>query len=158
MRNTPPSREPIQIEPREVTALDWYAAQQAAQPGAKPAEHHPIYGGQALANSHRPDPLEIQTGIKSDLPQGVLIAEFFDAHQQPHTDKALANAQLFANAAALFDELKAAHQIIRNALNLMTPKQKLEWASKNENDNVIGEGTTRANERDALFQRICNIR
>lgn len=49
--------------------------------------------------------------------------------------------------ADMLAELVAAHQIIKNALNLMTPEQKFVWAAKNEADGVIGEGDTRANER-----------
>jgi len=44
-------------------------------------------------------------------------------------------------------ELRAAHRIINNALNLMSAEQKIEWARLNERDGVAGEGTTRANER-----------
>lgn len=51
-------------------------------------------------------------------------------------------------------ELQAAHLIIRNALNIMTPKQKMEWARKNEADGCSGEGTTRANERQAAIERL----
>lgn len=45
-------------------------------------------------------------------------------------------------------ELKCAHKIIRNALNLMTDSQKQEWAAVNAWDCVDGEGITRANERE----------
>ncbi|RQS10099.1 hypothetical protein DIE07_14425 [Burkholderia sp. Bp9002] len=48
-------------------------------------------------------------------------------------------------------ELRAAHTIIRNALAVMTFDQKLEWANANERDDVIGEGVTRANERQAVI-------
>jgi hypothetical protein len=53
----------------------------------------------------------------------------------------------------LLSELQKAHQIIRNALGLMTPMQKAEWAKINERDGVIGEGTTRANERSAVIAK-----
>lgn len=48
---------------------------------------------------------------------------------------------------AALAELEAGHQIIKNALNIMTPEQKSAWAQKNEEDGVAGEGVTRANER-----------
>lgn len=53
---------------------------------------------------------------------------------------------------AALSELQAAHLIIRNALNIMTPKQKAEWARQNEADGCSGEGTTRANERQATIE------
>ena len=49
-------------------------------------------------------------------------------------------------------ELKAAHQIIRNALSIMTTAQKMKWQKLNERDGVDGEGTTRANEREAVIK------
>lgn len=52
---------------------------------------------------------------------------------------------------ALRDELQAAHQIIRHALNLMTPEQKQQWGDKNEAAGVAGEGITRANERESVL-------
>ncbi|KVP80418.1 hypothetical protein WJ92_18825 [Burkholderia ubonensis] len=51
----------------------------------------------------------------------------------------------------LRDELRAAHTIIRNALGVMTFDQKLQWANANERDDAIGEGVTRANERQAVI-------
>lgn len=48
-------------------------------------------------------------------------------------------------------ELKAAHQIIKNALAIMTTAQKMKWQKLNELDGVDGEGTTRANERLAVI-------
>ncbi|AOK63518.1 hypothetical protein WM29_30095 [Burkholderia ubonensis] len=51
----------------------------------------------------------------------------------------------------LRDELRAAHTIIRNALGVMTFDQKLQWANANERDDVIGEGITRAHERQAVI-------
>lgn len=55
--------------------------------------------------------------------------------------------------ADLLAELQAAHQIIRNALNIMTPEQKTAWAVKNVKDLVSGEGITRANEREAVINK-----
>ena len=51
-------------------------------------------------------------------------------------------------------EMQAAHQIIRNALNLMTAEQKSAWATRNEETGCIGDGTTRANERQAVIERL----
>lgn len=53
----------------------------------------------------------------------------------------------------LLDELRAAHQIIRNALQIMTTPQKMAWARANARDGVEGEGATRANEREAVIAR-----
>lgn len=55
--------------------------------------------------------------------------------------------------AALLAELRAAHQIIRNALNLMSASQIHAWGNKNAADDVDGEGITRANERAAAIAR-----
>ncbi|WP_334018065.1 dATP/dGTP pyrophosphohydrolase domain-containing protein [Burkholderia orbicola] len=51
----------------------------------------------------------------------------------------------------LRDELRAAHIIIRNALGVATFDQKIAWGNANERDGVIGEGTTRAFEREAAI-------
>lgn len=51
-------------------------------------------------------------------------------------------------------ELEKAHFIIRNALNLMTAAQKVEWARMNDRDGVIGEGTTRTHEREAAIRSL----
>ncbi|KVN29463.1 hypothetical protein WJ63_09020 [Burkholderia pyrrocinia] len=48
-------------------------------------------------------------------------------------------------------ELRAAHTIIRNALAVMTFDQKLQWANANERDDAVGEGVSRANERQAVI-------
>ena len=53
----------------------------------------------------------------------------------------------------LLAELKAAHQIIRIALNLMTPAQKRMWAERNSTAGLIEHGTTRANEREAVIEK-----
>jgi len=62
-----------------------------------------------------------------------------------------ANAALIAAAPELRDELRAAHVIIRNALNCMTTEQQMRWADMNTRDGVSGEGVTRANEREAVL-------
>ncbi|QUN53155.1 dATP/dGTP pyrophosphohydrolase domain-containing protein [Burkholderia cenocepacia] len=51
----------------------------------------------------------------------------------------------------LRNELRAAHIIIRNALGVATFDQKIAWGNANERDDVIGEGTTRAYERQAAI-------
>ncbi|KVT77918.1 hypothetical protein WK58_09690 [Burkholderia ubonensis] len=61
------------------------------------------------------------------------------------------SADKAAIAQQLRDELRAAHTIIRNALGVMTFDQKLQWANANERDDAIGEGVTRANERQAVI-------
>lgn len=53
----------------------------------------------------------------------------------------------------LLAELRAAHQIIKNALAIMTVEQKQQWGCMNERDSVDGEGVTRANERLAAIQK-----
>jgi len=63
------------------------------------------------------------------------------------TDETDANACLIAAAPELLAELQKAHQIILNALALMTTEQKSEWARSNSRDGVIGDGTTRYHER-----------
>ena len=54
--------------------------------------------------------------------------------------------------ADLLAQLQAAHQIIRNALNIMTASRTA-WAVKNVRDVVDGEGATRANEREAVINK-----
>lgn len=54
---------------------------------------------------------------------------------------------------SLLAELKAAHQIIRNALNLMTPTQKRRWADLNDLAGLVEHGATRANEREAVIEK-----
>ena len=67
---------------------------------------------------------------------------------------AIAAAALRATAAPdLLAELQHAHQIILNALNVMTPGQKLVWQELNEAKGCDGEGTTRANERMAVIAK-----
>jgi hypothetical protein len=58
-----------------------------------------------------------------------------------------------AQAADLLNELEKAHQIIRNALGIMSIGQKLQWGQLNERDGVEGVGVTRANEREAAIAR-----
>ncbi|WP_321889017.1 hypothetical protein [Paraburkholderia bannensis] len=53
----------------------------------------------------------------------------------------------------LIYELRSAHQIIRNALAVMTTEQQIAWGEMNARNGVDGEGATRAAERDALLTR-----
>lgn len=55
--------------------------------------------------------------------------------------------------AELLRELQHAHQIIRNALNLMTTDQKFDWGAANTRDGVDGDGITRFHEREAVLVR-----
>lgn len=55
--------------------------------------------------------------------------------------------------ADLLRELQAAHQIILNALAVMTAEQKEEWGRLNDRDGVEGEGVTRYSERVAVLTR-----
>lgn len=61
------------------------------------------------------------------------------------------SSQRITDAPAMV-ELRHAHWIIQNALNIMTPEQKSEWARCNERDGCAGGGTTRANEREAVLE------
>lgn len=53
--------------------------------------------------------------------------------------------------AELLRELRHAHQIIKNALNLMTLDQKFDWGTANARDGVDGDGMTRFHEREAVI-------
>jgi hypothetical protein len=53
----------------------------------------------------------------------------------------------------LVTELEFAHQIIRNALHVMSTEQKAEWGRRNAYSNCDGEGVTRAHEREAVIRR-----
>ena len=81
-----------------------------------------------------------------------------DGYCIPHEDlgidpRRIADATLIAASPELLRELQAAHQIIRNALAVMTVEQKEEWGRLNERDGVDGEGVTRANEREAVIAK-----
>lgn len=64
------------------------------------------------------------------------------------------NARLITHAPELLEELALAHRIIKNALAVMSLREKQEWAKRNAQDCVEGEGVTRANERSALLDRV----
>ncbi|WP_042886330.1 hypothetical protein [Cupriavidus necator] len=53
----------------------------------------------------------------------------------------------------LLRELQLAHRIIVNALAVMTPAQKSEWAARNILSGNDSEGTTRAHERAAVIAK-----
>jgi len=53
----------------------------------------------------------------------------------------------------LLHELQLAHRIILNALAVMTPEQKSEWAARNILSGNDSEGTTRAHEREAVIAK-----
>jgi len=55
-------------------------------------------------------------------------------------------------AADLLRELVFAHQIILNALHIMTPEEKNSWGRMNARHGVDGEGTTRYHEREAVIR------
>ena len=70
------------------------------------------------------------------------------------TDQAAIRQALLDNSRAeLLGELQLAHQIIRNALNLMTPEQTTDWALMNVASGNDSEGTTRFHEREAVIRR-----
>ncbi|MBF6987217.1 hypothetical protein [Cupriavidus sp. IK-TO18] len=53
----------------------------------------------------------------------------------------------------LLHELQLAHRFIQNALQIMTPKQKSEWAARNILSGNDSDGTTRFHERDAVITK-----
>lgn len=55
--------------------------------------------------------------------------------------------------ADLLRELQLAHEIVRNALSLMTPAQRTDWALLNVASGNDSEGTTRFHERAAVIAR-----
>ncbi|SCB10153.1 hypothetical protein [Cupriavidus alkaliphilus] len=73
------------------------------------------------------------------------------------TQAAIRQAVADSARAELLRELKAAHLIIRNALNLMSPCQQMVWGERNARDCVDGEGITRANEREAAIARATGV-
>ncbi len=85
--------------------------------------------------------------------QGSTCASIFEPAALVPEAEARENARVASCALDLLGELRAAHLIIRNALNLMTPDQKLDWGRLNARDHVDGEGVTRANERAAVIAR-----
>jgi len=62
-------------------------------------------------------------------------------------------ATLDNSRAELLRELQYAHQIIQNALNLMTIDQKFSWCEANARYGVDGDGITRYHERETVITR-----
>lgn len=62
--------------------------------------------------------------------------------------------QLYFERGMAQAELEKAHQIILNALRLMTPEQQNEWARLNETSACADEGGTRYHERARLIERL----
>lgn len=85
--------------------------------------------------------------------QASTCASIFEPAALVPDSQARENARVASCALDLLGELRAAHLIIRNALNLMTTDQKLDWGLLNARDGVEGEGITRANERAAVIAR-----
>lgn len=79
------------------------------------------------------------------------IREAINADQDESTVNEV--RRVVALRAELLSELRAAHNIIKNALCVMTVEQKTEWGRMNERDSVAGEGITRANERLAAIHK-----
>ena len=69
------------------------------------------------------------------------------------TQAAIRQAEAESLRAQLQRELQLAHQIIRNALALMTPAQRTDWALMNAASGNDSEGTTRFHERAAVIAR-----
>ncbi len=107
---------------------------------------------------------EVRRAIRLGVPSDFRIA----AQGARHSDGAIAtvyvrdgreatcagHARLVAAAPELLAELRAAHQVIRHALALMTTEQKIEWGRMNAAAGVEGEGVTRANERGELLAHL----
>lgn len=82
-------------------------------------------------------------------------AEFSRAHvEPPPRGRRKASASLVAAAPELLRELQAAHQIIINALAVMTDEQKMKWGELNDRDGVEGEGVTRYGERAEVLAKV----
>ncbi|MFJ1260100.1 hypothetical protein [Cupriavidus sp. CuC1] len=81
---------------------------------------------------------------------GLYLCDFPGSKQE-------ANAQLIAAAPDLLHELRLAHTFIRNALAIMTPDQKSEWAARNILGGNDSDGTTRAHEREAVIAKATGV-
>lgn len=84
---------------------------------------------------------------------GCVIADLrFGYAENPQQDEM--HASLIAAAPELLKELELAHQIIINALNSMTPKQKDKWDKLNERDGVKdGMAVTREYARRTVIEK-----
>lgn len=81
-------------------------------------------------------------------------AEFSRAHvEPPPRGRRKASANLEAAAPDLLRELQAAHQIIKNALAVMTDDQKMKWGELNDLAGVDAAGITRYGERAEVLAK-----
>ncbi len=112
--------------------------------------------GNVVFQEHRAIFSTRQTSV-ADVMNAVGMGDPKNPGYQQHcidtNQRQLADFYLRAAAPELLEELRAAHQIIRNALAVMTTAQKNEWGCMNELHGVAGEGITRANERDAVLAK-----
>jgi len=53
----------------------------------------------------------------------------------------------------LVTELRASHLIISNALQVMSPDQRVIWAQMNHALGLVEQGATRGHEREAVLNR-----
>lgn len=65
-----------------------------------------------------------------------------------------AQARLFQYSPDALDELEKAHLIIREMLNMLPTSKKIKLAEILDKKNLIGEGTTRAFERESVIKKI----
>lgn len=121
----------------------------------------------AIGTPHTPGPWEVDPTARDYMGQLIIMAPCPDQGRKPvahvqvegkgnktsFTAVQLARANLIAAAPDLRDELQKAHQIILNALAVMTTEKKTEWGRLNARDGVDGEGITRANERMAVLAK-----
>lgn len=73
------------------------------------------------------------------------------------TQAAIRQADAESSRAAVLRELQLAHEIIRNALALMTAAQRTDWALLNAASGNDSEGTTRFHERAAVIARATGV-
>lgn len=89
-----------------------------------------------------------------EVPGGWLYLSFDKSHDMMASSFVPSPSELIAAAPELLEELKAAHQIIMNALNIMSADQKNQWSEKNERDGVKdGWALTRVHKREATIAK-----
>lgn len=81
---------------------------------------------------------------------GLYLCDFPGSKQE-------ANAQLIATTPDLLRELTLAHSFILNALAIMTPEQKSEWAARNILSGNDSDGVTRFHEREAVITKATGV-
>ncbi len=74
------------------------------------------------------------------------------------TQAEIRQAVVDSACAELLRELQYAHQIILNALNLMTLDQKFEWGIANTRDGIDADGITRFHERAAVIAKADGVK